>query len=103
MGKVTAKIVLDQMFGTPVGLAILFIVLGFLEGKNFTEIKMEAKLKVWSLYIAELIVGPAAQFINFYFFPAKYRVLYVNGVSLCSDSYISYVKHSPHFEENKKK
>lgn len=102
MSRIVTKILLDQFIGTPIAIAIFFVVLGVLEGKGRDEIIVEARLKAWSLYIAEWVVYPIAQFFNFYFLPPKYRVLYTNGVSVCFDCYVSYVKNSPHYEESKK-
>ena len=46
------------------------------------------------LYLAEWLLWPPAQFINFYYLPTKYRVLYDNIVSLIYDTYTSHVKHN---------
>ena len=47
------------------------------------------------LYIAEWLLWPPAQFINFYFLPTRYRVLYDNTVSLVYDVYTSHVQNGP--------
>lgn len=101
LGKISYKIFLDQVIGAPVYVAMIFIVLGFLEGKSYDEVLTEIKVKGWDVYVANLIVWPAAQFINFYFLPPQYRVLYINFVTLLFDVYLSFVT-SPHSEEDKK-
>lgn len=64
-----------------------------MEGANFGEIIEEAKQKAWKLYLAEWMIWPPAQFINFYLLSTKYRVLFDNTLSLGYDVYTSKVKH----------
>ena len=46
------------------------------------------------LWLSEWFIWPPAQFVNFYFLPTKYRVVYDNLVSLFYDWYTSHLKHS---------
>ena len=46
------------------------------------------------LYLAEWFIWPPAQFVNFYFLPTRFRVVYDNVISLGYDMYTSNVKNS---------
>lgn len=94
MGVVMKKIVLDQLICSPVYISAFFVTLGILEQKPSAEVWEEMKQKAWKLYAAEWMVWPVAQFVNFYWLPTRYRVLYDNFVSLGFDVYTSQVKHS---------
>ena len=45
------------------------------------------------LYLAEWIIWPPAQFLNFAFLPTRFWVLYDNVISLIYDTYTSHMKH----------
>lgn len=38
-------------------------------------------------------VWPPTQFINFYFLPVKYQVVYINAVTMLYNVFLSYIKH----------
>ena len=110
---VVKKLLIDQLVFSPL---CIFMVLASLHFVKKTDIIFEPKmylnlrkgkyedseqisnyadeqyLKKWCrLYIADLLVWPPAQLINFYFLPTKFRVLFDNFVSLLFDIYTSHV------------
>lgn len=89
--SVAKKIVLDQLIGTPIGISTLLITLCLLQRKSMREFKDDMKHRVWRLYFGEVLIWTPAQFINFYFVPYRYRVLYDNLISLAYDIFVSYV------------
>ena len=114
IGIVTRKIIYDQLLFSPILIVACLGVAGLIEAssrqKILTDIKEKGKclscsqnssssllnLKIaltgTRLYIAEWFIWPPAQFVNFYFLPTKFRVVYDNFISLGYDMYTSHVK-----------
>lgn len=90
---VCKKVLLDQFICSPVVISTFFITLGLLERSSREEMLAEIKDKAVRLYVAEWVVWPPAQVLNFYVLPSRYRVLYDNTISLGYDVYTSKVKH----------
>lgn len=94
LGIVLKKVVIDQLICSPLCISVFFFTLAVLENSSLTKLKEEIQTKGHRLYIAEWIIWPPAQIINFYFLPTRYRVLYDNTISLGYDVYTSHVKHN---------
>lgn len=92
-GIVMKKVFVDQMICSPLCIGMFFITLGIVERNTWAEFKQEFKDKAQRLFIAEWVIWPPAQIINFYFLPTRFRVLYDNTISLGYDVYTSQVKH----------
>ena len=88
------KLVLDQIFCAPVMIFLFLTTLGILEKSSLQEMLAEFQECGKPLLLADWLVWPPAQVINFYFLPNRYRVLYDNTISLGFDIYYSFVKFS---------
>lgn len=93
LASVFKKMAIDQIVGAPVCIALFFYGMGTLEKKSFKESHTELKEKFVTVYIVDLCIWPVTQFVNFYFIPLQYRVVYSNLVTMIYDVFLSYVKH----------
>jgi protein Mpv17 len=96
---VLKKVLVDQLVTSPCCITIVFATLASLEKSNVETFVKELKQKGWRLYVADWVVWPPAQIINFYLLPTRFRVLYDNTISLGYDIYTSYVAHELPLED----
>lgn len=90
---VLKKVLVDQIFFSPVYITVFFLTSGLLDKSALKDIGKEIIEKGKQLYVAEWVVWPPAQLINFFFLPTKYRIFYDSTISFGYDIYTSYVKH----------
>jgi len=93
IGIITRKILYDQVLFSPFLIVACLAVAGVIEASSRQDIVKDIKEKGARLYLAEWFIWPPAQFVNFYFLPTRFRVIYDNIISLGYDMYTSHVKH----------
>ncbi|KAL0489910.1 MPV17 [Acrasis kona] len=88
------KIALDEGFYSPFCIAALFVFVSTLEGQNLEYIKDKFRYQFIEAYKMDLAIWPAAQFVNFFFLPAAYRVLYISFICIFWNAYLSQVQNT---------
>lgn len=88
------KILIDQLFMSPVCIVLFFYTLCYLERKTMEATKNELYEKFTVIYMLDWMTWPAAQYINFRYLDTKYRVSFVNVCTAAYNVLISYIKHS---------
>ncbi|KAL5021864.1 hypothetical protein ScPMuIL_001019 [Solemya velum] len=87
------KILGDQFVAAPFFCSSFFMGMGLMEGGGVEGAMAEVRKNFVTVYLMDWCVWPPAQFINFYFLPAKMRVVYVSFITLCWNTFLSYIKH----------
>ncbi|XP_014773370.1 mpv17-like protein 2 [Octopus bimaculoides] len=90
---VLKKICCDQAVAAPYFCTTFLVGMSLLEGKGWKVAVGELKEKFLTIYMMDWLIWPPSQFINFYFLPTRFRVVYVCFITLIWDALLSYIKH----------
>uniref|UniRef100_A0A3F2Z1W0 Uncharacterized protein n=1 Tax=Anopheles quadriannulatus TaxID=34691 RepID=A0A3F2Z1W0_ANOQN len=94
---VLKKIAIDQLVISPIFIVTYLYSAGLLEGASVKDCNAELRYKYWTIYTADWLVWPPTQFINFYLLSPKYRVLYINAITMLYNVFLCYIKHNDDF------
>lgn len=77
---------------TPLAMTYFFFGMCMLEGKPMEACVQEVKDKLWPAYKIGALYWPTVQTLNFYFVPAKNRIIFVSVASFVWTVYMCHVK-----------
>ncbi|XP_052774618.1 mpv17-like protein 2 [Mya arenaria] len=95
---VVRKILADQLVAGPFFCSAFFMGMSLLEGKTVKQGFDEVKSNFITVYMIDWCVWPPAQFINFFFLPPQFRVVYVSTITLLWNCFLSWMKHREHHD-----
>ncbi|XP_004931938.1 mpv17-like protein 2 [Bombyx mori] len=87
------KILYDETIVSPLTIVCFFYIMGTLEKKSLEKCNEEITKKFKYVYLADCLFWPPVQYINFYYLPTQYRVVYVNLATMVFNVFMSYMKH----------
>ena len=86
--EIGARVAVDQLVFAPTNLFVFLSTMSILEGSSPRE-KLAKTYK--SALQGNWMVWPFVQVVNFSFVPLDYRVLFVNGLSIFWNCYLSFI------------
>ncbi|XP_076758018.1 mpv17-like protein 2 isoform X1 [Xylocopa sonorina] len=96
--SVVKKTCVDQTIASPICLGMFFVGLGLLENRTVEEIREEVKTKLYDTWRVDCCFWPPTQCVNFLFIPLRYRVLYINFMTMIYDVFLSYIKYDAQYQ-----
>eukprot|EP00391_Amoebophrya_sp_Ameob2_P005808 CAMPEP_0178991718 /NCGR_PEP_ID=MMETSP0795-20121207/5694_1 /TAXON_ID=88552 /ORGANISM="Amoebophrya sp., Strain Ameob2" /LENGTH=299 /DNA_ID=CAMNT_0020683479 /DNA_START=540 /DNA_END=1439 /DNA_ORIENTATION=+ len=89
-----ASALFDNFVHVPVGyLPAFYLTLGAVQSQSWEEIKREMRNTYFQSWAACCTMWVPFQFVNFYFIPERFRVLFVNCACLVWNVIIDYINH----------
>ncbi|KAL5278413.1 MPV17.2 family protein [Megaselia abdita] len=89
--RTTKKVFLDQIIVDPPFLAVFTVILSAVQGMNTAQIKDRLSNDFIDVLKTNLMIWPAAQFINFALIPLRYQVIFVEFIAIFWNAYLSNV------------
>ncbi|XP_047618494.1 peroxisomal membrane protein 2 isoform X2 [Phacochoerus africanus] len=83
------RLLLDRLLFAPTFLLLFFLIMNFLEGKDFAAFVAKMKRGFWPALQMNWRVWTPVQFINVNYVPLQFRVLFANVVALFWYAYLA--------------
>lgn len=87
--RTSKKVFLDQIVVDPPFLVVFTVILSAIQGMNTIQIKERLKNEFVDVLKTNLMIWPAAQFINFALIPLRYQVIFVEFIAIFWNAYLS--------------
>lgn len=101
------KVVMKKLFfdsiSNPSLSGCFIIVAALISGRNFQQAVVEYKNKFWDILAVDSIVWPIANYINFYYLPFQYRLIYINIVTLIYSIIMAHIRKMKPLEKKQDK
>lgn len=94
--RVFAKVFFDQAIFAPAVVSSFFVWVNLLEGRPWAAIVRKFKDDFAETMKANYVLWPAANVINYKFMPIDLRILFISGVALVWNVYLSHQQHKSH-------
>jgi len=91
--RVVAKVFFDQSIFAPAIISSFFLWVNMLEGKNWPNIKQKFRDDFVDTMKANYTLWPAANLITYKFIPVDLRILFISGVALVWNVFLSHQQH----------
>jgi protein Mpv17 len=90
---VLSKVGIDQVVWNPIFGSIFLSFMTLSEGHGVEDAAQNVKDKLVTTVLGSWSIWPVAHFVNFKFIDPKYRILYINGVQIFYNMFLSIIAH----------
>lgn len=92
---VISKVAIDQLVWNPIFGTMFLAFMSLAEGHGLDAAVQNIKDKLLTAVVGSWTVWPIAHFVNFKFVNPKYRILYINGVQVFYNMFLSIIANRP--------
>eukprot|EP00751_Fragilariopsis_kerguelensis_P006283 CAMPEP_0170785624 /NCGR_PEP_ID=MMETSP0733-20121128/17054_1 /TAXON_ID=186038 /ORGANISM="Fragilariopsis kerguelensis, Strain L26-C5" /LENGTH=234 /DNA_ID=CAMNT_0011131187 /DNA_START=151 /DNA_END=855 /DNA_ORIENTATION=+ len=89
--SIAKKILIDQVAWCPIFMTVFFTYLGLVSGDSFSQIGTKVRTDLFAAVQGSWKVWPIVHFINFKYISNKHRLLFLNGVQVAFNMFLSII------------